>query len=105
MRRAFVVAQVGLALVLLVCAGLVGRSFVNLLRVDVGFDPVNVLTLDVTVPDVPADRHNRFYTALLARVRAMPDVNSAGAIFLRPLEYTGIGSDMTHSHRRAAHRV
>jgi putative ABC transport system permease protein len=94
MRRAFVVAQVGLAVVLLACAGLVGRSFINLLRVDIGFNPVNVLTLDVTVPAVPADRHNRFYTALLARVSAMPDVDSAGAIFLRPLEYTGIGTDM-----------
>lgn len=94
LRRAFVVAQIALALVLLVCGALVARSFVNLLRVDVGFDPLNVLTLDITVPDVPADRHSRFYTALLARVRAMPDVDAAGAIFLRPLEYTGIGSDM-----------
>lgn len=95
LRRVFVVVQVGLALVLLVCAGLVGRSFVNLLRLDMGFDPVNVLTLDVTVPDAPADRHNQFYTALLARVRAMPNVEAAGAIFLRPLEHTGIGTDAT----------
>jgi putative ABC transport system permease protein len=94
LRRTFVVVQVGLALVLLVCAGLVGRSFVNLLRIDVGFDPADVLTLDVTVPDASADRHNRFYTALLARLREMPDVDSAGAIFLRPLEHTGIGSDV-----------
>jgi hypothetical protein len=60
MRRTFVVGQVGLAVVLLVCAGLVGRSFLNLLRLDVGFDPVNVLTLDVTVPDASAERHNQF---------------------------------------------
>jgi predicted permease len=93
-RRVFVVAQVGLALVLLVCAGLVGRSFVNLLRLDIGFEPANVLTLDVTVPDAPADRHNRFYTALLARVGAMPGVDAAGAVFLRPLEHAGIGSDV-----------
>jgi len=93
-RHVFVVAQVGLALVLLVCAGLVGRSFVNLLRLDIGFEPVNVLTLDVTVPDAPADRHNQFYTALLARVGGMPGVDAAGAIFLRPLEHAGIGSDV-----------
>jgi predicted permease len=95
LRRVFVIVQVGLALVLLVCAGLVGRSFVNLLRLDVGFDPVHVLTLDVTVPDAPADRHNRFYTALLPRVRAMPNVEAAGGVFLRPLEHTGIGTDGT----------
>ena len=51
MRRALAVAQVGLALVLLVCAGLVGRSFLNLLRIDVGFDPARVLTMDVQLPD------------------------------------------------------
>ena len=93
LRSAFVVAQVGLALVLLVSGGLVGRSFINLLRVDLGFEPLDVLTLDITVSDAP-DRHNRFYTALLDRVRSMPDVAAAGAIFLRPLEHTGIGSDV-----------
>jgi putative ABC transport system permease protein len=93
LRRAFVVAQVGLAVVLLACAGLVGRSFINLLRLDVGFNPVNVLTLDVTVPDAPADRHNQFYTALLARAAAMPGVEAAGAVFQRPLEHSGIGMD------------
>ena len=94
-RSAFVIAQVALALVVLVCGGLVVRSFVNLLRVDMGFEPVDVLTLDVTVPDVPADRYNRFYTELLARVDAMPAVDAAGAIFLRPLAFTAIGSDVT----------
>jgi predicted permease len=93
LRRAFVVAQVGLAVVLLACAGLVGRSFINLLRLDVGFNPVNVLTLDVTVPNAPADRHNQFYTALLARAGAMPGVEAAGAVFQRPLEHSGIGMD------------
>jgi putative ABC transport system permease protein len=93
LRRGFVIVQVGLAVVLLVCAGLVGRSFVNLLRIDVGFDPVNVLTLDVALPHAPVDRHNQFYTALLERVRAMPDVEAAGAVFLRPLEHSGIGTD------------
>jgi predicted permease len=93
LRRAFVVTQVALALALLVCAGLVGRSFVNLLRIDVGFNPSHVLTLDVTLPDAPPDRHNLFYGELLDRVRAMPGVEAAGAVFLRPLEYSGIGQD------------
>ena len=93
MRRTFVVGQVSLAVVLLVCAGLVGRSFLNLLRLDVGFDPMNVLTLDVTVPDASAERHNQFYTALLARVGGMPGVEAAGAVFQRPLEHAGIGMD------------
>src|SRR4029453_1668240 len=93
LRRAFVITQVALALVLLACAGLVGRSFVNLLRIDVGFNPSHVLTLDVTLPDASPGRHNAFYHELLARVRAMPGVEAAGAAFLRPLEYSGIGQD------------
>jgi putative ABC transport system permease protein len=95
LRGALVVAQVGLALVLLVCAGLVGRSFGNLLRIDLGFKPSNVLTLDVTLPNAPAHRHNAFYAALLTRVRAMPGVEAAGAVFQRPLEHAGIGMDGT----------
>src|SRR5688572_4725257 len=64
-RQGFVVVQVALALVLLVSAGLVTRSFANLLQLEIGFDPVNVLTLDVSVPDAAPDRHHQFYTALL----------------------------------------
>lgn len=94
LRWILVVAQIALALVLLVCSALVARSFLNLLRLDTGFEPRNVLTLDVTVPDVPAEQYNRFYAELLARVRAMPSVVAAGAVFLRPLEHTGIGSDV-----------
>jgi putative ABC transport system permease protein len=93
LRRVFAVAQIAIAITLLVSAGLVGRSFVNLTRLDFGFDPTNVLTLDVTVPDAPPHRRDLFYTALLERVRHLPGVEAAGAIFLRPLEHAGIGTD------------
>jgi len=93
LRHVFVVIQVALALVLLVSAGLVGRSFVNVLRLDLGFNPRQVLTMDVTLPDAAADRHNAFYAELLARVRAMPGVEATGAVLLRPLEFSGIGQD------------
>jgi putative ABC transport system permease protein len=93
LRRAFVVAQIAIAMMLLVAAGLVGRSFVNLTRLDFGFNPTNVLTLDITVPDAPAERRNIFYTALLERVRRLAGVQAAGAIFLRPLEHAGVGTN------------
>jgi predicted permease len=93
LRRVFVVVQVGLAIVLLVCAGLVGKSFLNLLRIDIGFAPANVLTLDVSIPRATFERHQAFYTALLAAVRAMPGVQATGAVYQRPLEFTGIGMD------------
>jgi len=93
LRRGFVAVQIALGLALLVGAGLVGRSFVNLLRLDLGFQPRHVVTLDVSVPEVPAERYNNFYMRLLERVRAIPHVEAAGAIFLRPLEHTSIGTD------------
>lgn len=95
LRRGFVVAQVAVSLLLLVGAGLVARSFVNLLRLDLGYDPANVLTLDVELPDAPAQRRTEFYKALLERIRALPGVEATGAIFLRPLEHTAIGTDAT----------
>lgn len=93
LRRAFVVVQVGLAIVLLVYAGLVARSFLNLLRIDIGFQPANVLTLDVTIPRATVERHQAFYSQLLTRVRALPGVEAVGAVYQRPLEYAGIGMD------------
>jgi putative ABC transport system permease protein len=93
LRRCFVVAQISVALMLLVGAGLVGRSFINLLNLDFGFNPTNVLTAEVTIPNATAVRNTAFYTALLERVRILPGVQSAGAIFLRPLEHTAIGLD------------
>ena len=95
LRKAFVVVQVGLALVLLICAGLLGRSFANLLKIDIGFNPEHVLTLDVQLPDASIERHDAFYAALLGRVRALPGVETAGAVFQRPLEHAGIGMDGT----------
>lgn len=93
LRRVFVVAEVGLAIVLLVCAGLVGRSFLNLLRIDIGFQPANVLTLDVSIPRATLERHQTFYSELLTRIRALPGVETVGAVYQRPLEYAGIGMD------------
>jgi putative ABC transport system permease protein len=93
LRRVFVVVQVALAIVLLVSAGLVGKSFLNLLRIDIGFAPANVLTLDVSIPRATFERHHAFYSALLRQVRALPGVQAVGAVYQRPLEYAGIGMD------------
>ncbi len=79
-RVALVAAQVGLALVLLVGTGLHVRSLQNLLRVDPGFDPRNVLTLDVTLPERRyADRPGQvaFYDKVLEGLAALPGAKSA----------------------------
>lgn len=96
LRGALVVAEVALSLVLLAGAGLLIRSFLRLLRVDPGFRPENVLTLNVSLPDTrysdPVKIRN-FYRELTRRVNGLPGVESAGAIGALPL--SGQGSSGT----------
>lgn len=77
----FVVLEVGLALVLLVGAGLLIRSFINLLETDPGFSPDRVLTMKLPLPrEVYRDgtKVEQFYQQLLDRVSHLPGVQSAG---------------------------
>jgi putative ABC transport system permease protein len=92
LRNAFVVAEVGLSLLLLSGAGLLLKSFAQLEKTDPGFRARSVLTYDVALPDTrypDGPSGARFYDALLARTRAIPGVRSAAAIFGLPL--TGFG--------------
>jgi len=89
-----VVAEVGTALVLLVGAGLLLRSFQRLTVTDLGFDePENVLAFRVAVPGNRYDPEERaaFFNALVSRVSAIPGVESAGAVNSLPLD--GINAD------------
>ena len=91
-RSALLVFQIGLTVVLLVAAGLVLRSFVNLRQLDLGFVPSNVLTMNVTPRDARPSA-NQWMHELLARVSALPDVEAAGAVHLRPLALGPIGAE------------
>lgn len=90
-RSALVVAEMALAVVLLVSAGLALRSLWALRQVSLGFDPANVLTLRLTLPDAsypePADVE-AFYQRLVERVRQQPGVIAAGAVRSLPLAAT-----------------
>jgi len=91
-RHALVMAEVALAVVLVVGAGLLLRSFAQLRAVDPGFDPKGVLTFDVALPDAsPPARNAVFFASLLEREAALPGVQSAGAIFGLPLRDFGYG--------------
>ena len=97
-RNVLVAAQVALALVLLVGAGLMVRSFVHLMSVDPGVDPQGVLTARLDLPKtVYPDVHAtaRFVQQALERLRAVPGVQSAGAVSLLPL--SGSNSSSSHS--------
>jgi predicted permease len=87
LRRGLVVAQVALSLLLLVAAGLFGRSVVNLMRVDPGFRVSGVTTFEVdpTTEGQPAARVYAFYHDLLDRLRSLPGVGAVGATTPSPL--------------------
>jgi putative ABC transport system permease protein len=87
LRAGLIVAEVAVAVVLLIGAGLLGRSFIRLMSLDAGYDPTNVLTAQVSFPQSRYDRHHQveFVRALLDRVRALPSVRSAGSVNLLPL--------------------
>lgn len=87
-RGGLVVAELALSIVLLVGAGLMVRSLWLLQRIDVGFDPQNVLTLQLALPPEgygDVERVTGFYAELADRVRAMPGVSHAGFMRLLPL--------------------
>ncbi|HKA17355.1 MAG TPA: ABC transporter permease [Blastocatellia bacterium] len=83
-----VIIEVALALVLLVGGGLMLRSFVKLVDVDPGFDPHNVLRLDLALPApryAKPERMRNFYSELLERLRSIPGVETVGATTQTPL--------------------
>jgi predicted permease len=92
-RRALIVAEVALSLMLLMAAGVMLRSLNALRSVDGGFDPRGVMTMTVNLPEArygePAQIRG-FYDRLLERVRALPGVQSAGLVDTLP--GTGGGS-------------
>jgi len=104
LRRTFVVAEVAMALVLLISAGLLVRSFAKLLDVQPGFDPHNVITLRVSLPGTQYDKQTKvaaFYDNVLARVSALPGVLHAGAAFQPPFTPGGDNSLFSIRGRQA----
>ena len=83
LRSALVIAEVALAVVLVTASGLMFRSFVRLQRVNPGFNPENVLTLEIELPEASyrADQQQRvFQQQLLQKVRSIPGVQYASTV-------------------------
>jgi len=86
--RGLIAGEIALSVVLLTGAGLVIRSFVELLSVDAGFNTDKVLTFGVASPlRTVADsaRYAKVYGPILERLRALPDVRAAGMINVLPV--------------------
>jgi len=92
-RQVLVAAEVALSLLLLVGAGLLARTLVNLERVDVGFVAERTLAMEISLPDTRYSNGNArvaFYRRALDALRAIPGVRSAAASSTLPLT----GNDM-----------
>ena len=94
LRSSLLVAEAALAVVLLIGAGLLARSFGRLLATDGGYDPGHVLTAQLYLPDAPdaeknparnSSRNMAIVDAILARLRALPGVTAAGVANMAPL--------------------
>jgi len=91
-RSALIVAEVGLAMVLTVCGGLLLRSFVSVLHVDPGFNPEQLLTMQIAVPPRYTSHEARlgFYDDLETRLKALPGVVAVGGTTRLPLGSTNV---------------
>jgi predicted permease len=92
-RSFLIVSQVALTLILLVGAGLLGRSFQRLLEVNPGFQPESAVAMSISQPDPeePADRRRlaQMYQQLLERLGGLPGVTALGGISALPMSDNG----------------
>ena len=96
-RQALVIAEVALALVLLIGAALLGKSFLGLLAIDTGFDPAQVMTMTVDVPEArykSVPEVKRFHEELLGSLTRLPEVSAAGLVNWLPLGTMVIRGDL-----------
>jgi putative ABC transport system permease protein len=92
LRSALVGAEAGICAVLLIVAGLLGRSWLRLANLDPGFNVSNILAANVDLPPVAyADnlKRDRFYRSVLDGIRSLPGVRSVAWTHMLPLEGEG----------------
>ena len=107
-RRGLVVAQISLALTLLVGSGLAVRSFQRLAAVDPGFDPAGALTFGLALPDrayATPESRLAFHRRMVERLRGLPGVTGAAAATGMPLTGFSRTSDIHFEGRGDADGV
>ena len=100
---ALVGVQVALAMLLLVASLLLMGSFTRLSHVDVGFDAANVLTVPLNLPErqYPESQRQAFFQEAIARLSAIPGVESVAATATNPFRQWGFANDVTPEDRAA----
>ncbi|MGH9835099.1 MAG: ABC transporter permease [Blastocatellia bacterium] len=95
LRNALVVAEIALSLILLVGAGVSVRSFIQILRADLGIKPDHVVTMNLALPREKyreEQQRRNFFDQLLPRIAALPGVTNAGAAHSLPMSGGGDGN-------------
>jgi putative ABC transport system permease protein len=98
-RNIFVMGEVALTVVLLVSAALMIRTFLTLVAVNLGFNPENVLTMNLELPETKYQNEAQmraFHDLMLEKVSALPGVRSVGTVsFGLPMTGGGLTGDFT----------
>ena len=92
LRATLVGAEVGICTVLLIVAGLLGRSWMRLINLDPGFDTAHTLVADVDLPPVAYEnnvKREAFYSSVLSRIRSLPGVRDVAWASMLPLQGEG----------------
>ena len=88
LRSILVVSEIALTLVLLVCAGLLIRSVMRLKNVDTGFNPQNILAMNIGLPGIKYPKPENqvaFFKEVTERIALLPGVKAAGTTSVLPL--------------------
>jgi putative ABC transport system permease protein len=88
LRSAFVVAEIALSLILLVGAGLLVRSFISLMKINPGFNPENVMTMQIVLPAAKYKEDPQraaFFSSLIQKAQSVPGVQQASVVNYLPL--------------------
>jgi putative ABC transport system permease protein len=99
LRGGLVTAQLAIATTLVIGAGVFVRSFIEILRADLGIKPAGVITMNLSLPDgqYPDDQRRRdFFQRLIQRIEALPGVTAVGGVNMLP---------MIGSHNRTYFRI
>jgi len=90
LQNSLIVIQVGIATTLLICGGLLIRSLIRLLDTPPGFDPRNLLSMQISLPPAryaTLESRAAFYRSILDQIQHLPRVESASACTLLPFGY------------------
>lgn len=87
-RKTVLIFQIAFALVLAIASGLLTRSFLRLLKVDLGFNPENVMTFELSLPPIKYKEHSQIvamYQNVLRQLNVQPTTRAAGIVEVAPM--------------------